>query len=149
MHLFSPINLCTLQCDRRKLRVVIVDMLDRTMLVSFAAQTCAIPPCMYKSAYRIFICLSTKVLICIVTVVWMAWTNCFVLSLLLLSKLSGSAALALHDKWLPVSRFMRIVCATEHMALVATLDTSLWVSISQSSRALLAIWSCAMSWEWS
>ena len=81
-------------CARSVSRVLIDNMPDKTALVSFVAQTCAIPLCMNKSAYRIFILLSAKLLICIMTAMKTAQTNCSILSLLP-SKLS--AALALHS----------------------------------------------------
>jgi len=77
--------------DRRVSRVMIVDVSNRTMLVSFTAQTCAMPTCMNKTVYRIFILLSTKVSNCIVNAMWMAWMNCSVLYLLP-SKISGPLA---------------------------------------------------------
>jgi len=46
-----------------------------TAMVSFAAQTCAVPPKMNKSAYKIFILLSTKVSACILTAIQTALTN--------------------------------------------------------------------------
>ena len=96
--------------------------------------------CELMSAYRIFILLSAKVSSCLVTVMWMDQMNCSVLSLLQL-KPSSSAALAL-DKWLPVSIFIRISCATDNAALVAALDTSSRASTMQVLRELLASWSC-------
>src|SRR5882724_736945 len=52
-------------------RVENMDLLDRTVLVSFLAQICAIPPHMKESAYKIFILSSMKVSSCIVTVIQM------------------------------------------------------------------------------
>ena len=49
--------------NKRALRVMIVDVPARTTLVSFVAQTCAIPLCMNESAYKNFILLSTKALV--------------------------------------------------------------------------------------
>ena len=97
-------------------RVENVEVWDRTMLVSFLAQTCTIPLCMKERAYRIFILLSANVLSCIMMVIWTDQTNCSALSLLP-SKLSGSAALAFQDEWLPVSMFIRMACTTADMAL--------------------------------
>jgi len=73
------------------------------------------------------------------SITWVLWDvttahiNCSVLTLLPL-KLSGLAALALHNKGPPGCRLMRIVCATDDAGLVATLNTSLWESITWSSR---------------
>ena len=81
-----------------------VENMEEWDRILFSAQTCAIPPCMKERAYRIFILLSVNMLSCIVTAIWTDQMNCSALSLLL-SKLSGSAALAPLGEWLPVSMF--------------------------------------------
>src|SRR5467141_3343936 len=57
-------------------RVENVEVWDKTMLVSFSAQTCAIPPHMKERAYRIFILSSTNVSSCMVTAMQKDQTNC-------------------------------------------------------------------------
>src|SRR5882672_5261226 len=69
-----------------------MEVWDKTALVLFLAQTCAIPPCMKERAYMIFILLSMNMLTCMVMGIWTDWMNCSALSLLL-SKLLGLAAL--------------------------------------------------------
>ena len=115
---------------------------DRTTLVSFSAQTCAIPLCMNERAYRISILLSAHVSSCIMTAIWMDQTNCSDLSLLP-SKLSGLAALAPLDEWFLVSIFFRITCTMDDVALAAASEMSVWASMVLSSRELLAVWSWA------
>ena len=83
-----------------------------------------------------------KVSSCMVMPIRMDQTNCSALSLLLL-KLSGLAALAPLGKWLPVSIFIRIACATADAALAVASEMSVWVSMAWSSSMLLAIWSWA------
>ena len=61
-------------------RVLNVDILAKVMLVLLAGQSCAIPPLMNDNAYRIFILLSAKALICMVTVVQTDQMNCSVFS---------------------------------------------------------------------
>ena len=106
-------------------RVVNMEVWGKTTLVSFSAQTCAIPPCMNERAYRIFILSSVKVLSCMVTVIWMDQMNCSALSLLL-SKLSSSAALTPLGEWLPIGMLIRIACATADMALAAASEMLVW-----------------------
>src|SRR5882724_11338733 len=95
---------------------------------------------MNDNVYRIFILSLAKALICMVTAMQTDWTNCSVFSQLL-SKVSGSAALAFLVSWPPVSACMlvRIICATADAAWEATLATfsgasSIWVCKSASRR---------------
>src|SRR5882672_2618236 len=99
-------------------RVENMEVWDKTVLVSFLAQTCAIPPHMKERAYRIFILPSANVSSCIMMVIWTDQTNCSDLSLLP-TKLSSSAALVPLDEWLPVSMLVRIACAMANVALAA------------------------------
>ena len=55
--------------SRKMSNICIWDVPVMTAMVSFAAQTCAIPPLMNKSAYKIFILSSAKVSACIVTAI--------------------------------------------------------------------------------
>ena len=52
--------------------VYIWDVPFMTAMVSFTAQTCAVPPRMKESAYRTFILSSVKASACIVTAIQMA-----------------------------------------------------------------------------
>ena len=88
------------------------------MLVLFLAQTCTIPQHMKERASRTFFLSSLNVLSCIVTVIWPDQTNCSALSLLL-SKLSGLAALVHPSEWPPMGMLEMIACATDDMALMA------------------------------
>src|SRR5882672_9391828 len=121
-------------------RVVNKEEWDRTALVSFSAQTCAIPLRINERAYRIFILSSEKVSSCMVMAMRTDRTNCSALSLLL-SKVSGSAAFAPLGEWLVVGMFDRIACATADAALAAASDMSVWVSMALSLNTLLAAWS--------
>ena len=112
-----------------------------------SVQTCAIPPHMKDRASRIFILLLVNVLSCIVTAILMEQTPCSALSLLP-SKLSGSAALAPLEGWLPVGIFIKIACTTADTSLAAASETLVWASIMWSSRAFLAIWSWVSCWNW-
>src|SRR5882724_524153 len=98
---------------------------------------------MNDNVYRIFILLSAKASICMVTVMWMDQMNCSVFSQLL-SKVSGLAALVFLVGWPPVSACMlvRIVHATADVAWEAALATSSGASNIQVCRSLLAAWSC-------
>src|SRR5882724_6686487 len=93
---------------------------------------------MNDNVYRIFILSSAKALICMVTVMWMDWTNFSVFSQLP-SKVSGLAALAFLISWPPVSActLVRIVHAMANAAWEATLATSSRVS---------NIWVCGCYW---
>src|SRR5882672_8119058 len=121
-------------------RVVNVEEWDRTALVSFSAQTCAIPLRINERAYRIFILSSEKVSSCMVTVMQTDQMNCSALSLLPL-KVSGSAAFAPLGEWLVIGMFNRIACAMDDATLAAASDTSVWASMALSLSALLAAWS--------
>ena len=76
--------------------VCIWDVPVMTAMVSFAAQTCAMPLCMNKSTYKVFILSSVKVAACIATTIWMALTNYSVWSQFPSNSL-GLAALVCHD----------------------------------------------------
>src|SRR5882724_3405975 len=128
-------------------RVANVEVCDKITLVSFSAQTCAIPPCIKERAYRIFILLSTNMLSCMVMAMQIDWKNCSAWSLLPL-KHSGLAALTPLDEWVPVGILVRMACATADAALAAVSIMSLWACRVQSWRALLVIWSWASCWDW-
>src|SRR5882724_11814888 len=117
-----------------------MDIWDSTTLVSFSAQTCAIPPCMKERAYRILILSSSNVSSGIMMAIQMDQTNCLAFSLLL-SKLSSLTALVFLDEWLLVtaSILVRIAQATDDMALVAVSVTLPWASKAWSLSALLVI----------
>src|SRR5882724_514942 len=89
---------------------------------------------------EIFILSSMNVSSCIMTAIWMHWTNCPALSLLP-SKLSSLAALEPLDEWLPVSMFIGMACTTTNAALATASEMSVWASMVWSSRELLAVWS--------
>ena len=107
-----------------------------TAMVSFTAQTCAVPLRMKESAYRTFIPLSVKVSTCIVTMIQMALTNSSVLSPFP-SNGSGLAALALRmelcEVWAGILAwgFATIACATADAVAEATLVMSSCVSVTQ------------------
>ena len=111
----SPKALST--CFRKMSNVCIWVILFMTAMVSFTAQTSAVPLHMKESAYKIFILSSVKVSACMVIAVWMACKNSLVLSQLLLKGL-GSAALALQirlcEVWtgMLVWGFVTITCVT-------------------------------------
>src|SRR5882724_11769191 len=133
--------------DSNLARVANMEVYDKITLVSFSAQTCAIPPCIKERAYRIFILSSMNMLGCMVMAMGIDQTNCSALSLLPL-KHSGSAALMPLDEWLPVGIFVRMACAMADAALVAASMMSLWASRVRSWRALLVVWSWASCWDW-
>src|SRR5882724_7194503 len=113
--------------DSNSARVANMEVYDKIALVSFSAQTCAIPPCIQERAYRIFILSSTNMSSCMVTAMQIDQMNCSALSLLP-SKHSGSAALMPLDKWLPVGILVRMDCAMADVALVAASVMWLWAS---------------------
>src|SRR5882724_8716633 len=133
--------------DSNLVRVANVEVYDKIALVSFLAQTCAIPPCIMERAYRIFILLSANVSSCMVTAMQIDQTNCSALSLLP-SKYSGLAALTPLGEWLPVGVLVRMACATTDAALTAVSMMSLWASRVQLWRVLLVVWSWASCWDW-
>jgi len=93
---------------------------------------------MKERAYRIFILWSINMLICIMTAIWVDWTNCSALSQLP-SKLSGSG-ISGTSKWPLDGMLVRIACAMDDAALVAALWHYSW--LLQSWRLLLDVWSC-------
>ena len=103
--------------SKKMSNVCIWDVLFMTAMVSFAAQTCAVPPRMKESAYRTFILSSAKASACIVTAIRMALTNSLVLSQFP-SNGSGLVALALWTElcevWVGILAwgFATIACAT-------------------------------------
>src|SRR5882724_619966 len=133
--------------DSNSARVANVEVYDKIALVSFSAQTCAIPPRIKGRAYRIFILSSTNVSSCMVMAMQIDRTNCSALSLLP-SKYSGSAALTPLGEWLPVGVLVRMACATADGALAAVSVMSLWASRVWTWRALLVVWSWVSCWDW-
>src|SRR5882724_6561897 len=133
--------------DSNLARVANVEVYDKITLVSFSAQTCAIPLCIKEREYRIFILSSANMSSCMVMAMWIDQTNCSALSLLP-SKYSGSATLMPLGEWLPVGILVRMACATADVALAAASVMSLWASRVQSWRALLVVWSWASCWDW-
>src|SRR5882724_8756849 len=133
--------------DSNVAKVANVEVYDKIALVSFSAQTCAIPPCIKERAYRIFILSSANMSSCMVTAMQIDQTNCSALSLLP-SKHSGSAALMPLDEWLPMGVLVRMACATANAALAAVSVMSLWASRIRLWRALLVVWSWVSCWDW-
>src|SRR5882724_13111399 len=133
--------------DSNLARVANMEVHDKITLVSFSAQTCAIPPHIKERAYRIFILSSMNMSSCMVTAMQIDWRNCSALSLLPL-KHSRSATLTPLDKWLPVGILVRMACAMDDAALAAASMMSLWASRVRSWRALLVVWSWASCWVW-
>src|SRR5882724_8579969 len=133
--------------DSNSVRVANMEVYDKITLVSFSAQTCAIPPHIKERAYRIFILSSANVSSCMVMAMRIDWKNCSALSLLP-SKYSRLATLTPLGKWLLVGVLVRMACATADAALVAVSMMSLWASRVQSWRALLVVWSWASFWDW-
>src|SRR5882724_5773057 len=123
-----------------------MEVYDKIALVSFSAQTCAIPLHIKERVYRIFILSYTNMSSCMVMAMWIDQTNCSALSLLP-SKHSRLAALTPLDKWLPVGVLVRMACAMANAALVAGSMMSLWASRVQLWRALLVILSWASCWD--
>ena len=117
MHALSGSLKDFLTSSRKMSKVHIWVVPFMTVMVSFAAQTCAMPPRMKESAYRIFILSSAKVSACIVTAIRTALINSSVLSQFL-SNGSGLAALAFQVKvcevWMGMLAwgFAAIACAT-------------------------------------
>ena len=124
--------------DSNSVRVANMEVYDKITLVSFLAQTCAIPPCIMERVYRIFILSSANVSSCMLTAKRIDRTNCSALSLLP-SKYSGSATLTPLGEWLPVGVLVRMACATADAALVAASVMSLWASRVWSWRVLLVV----------
>ena len=112
-----------------------------TAMVSFTAQTCAMPPCMKESVYKIFILLFMKVSACMVTMIRMTHTNSSVLSRFP-SKGSGLAALAFQIGLCKVWGFVMIACATAWAAAEATLVISSCVSVTQLWKKVFDSLSC-------
>src|SRR5882724_5456837 len=133
--------------DSNLARVANVEVYDKIALVSFSAQTCAIPLRIKERVYRIFILWSMIMSSCMVMEMQIDQTNCSALSLLPM-KHSGSATLTPLDKWLLVGILVRMACAMADAALAAASVMSLWASRVQSWRALLVIWSWASCWDW-
>ena len=133
--------------DSNLARVANVEVYDKITLVSFSAQTCAIPPCIKERVYRIFILSSANMSSCMVTAMQIDQMNCSALSLLP-SKHSGLATLTPLEEWLPMGILVRMACAMADAALVAASMMSLWASRVQSWRALLVVWSWASCWDW-
>src|SRR5882724_9725775 len=124
--------------DSNSARVANVEVYDKIALVSFSAQTCAIPPCIKEREYRIFILSSANVSSCMVAAMRIDQTNCSALSLLQL-KHSGSAALMPLDEWLLVGILVRMACTMADAAMVAASVMLLWASRVRLWRALLVI----------
>src|SRR5882724_6103142 len=120
--------------DSNLARVANMEVHDKITLVSFSAQTCAIPPHIKERAYRIFILLSTNMSSCMLMAMWIDQTNCSALSLLP-SKHSRLAALMPLDEWLLVGILVRMACSKADVALVAASVMSLWASRVWSWRA--------------
>src|SRR5882724_9380238 len=133
--------------DSNSVRVANMEVYDKIALVSFSAQTCAIPPCIKERVYRIFILSSANVSSCMVKEMWIDWMNCSALSLLPM-KHSRSATLMPLAKWLLVGILVRMACATADAALAAASVMLLWASRVRSWRVLLVIWSWASCWDW-
>src|SRR5882724_4590769 len=133
--------------DSNSARVANMEVYDKIALFLFSSQTCAIPLHIKERAYRIFILSSANVLSCMVTAMWIDWTDCSALSLLP-SKHSGSATLMPLDEWLSVGILFRMACTMADVALAAASMMSLWASRVRSWRALSVIWSWASCWDW-
>src|SRR5882724_11779391 len=133
--------------DSNLVRVANMEVYDKIALVSFLAQTCAIPPHIKERAYRIFILSSANVSSSMVTAMRIDQMNCSALSLLP-SKYSRSATLTPLGEWLPVGILVRMACATADVALVAASVMLLWASRVRSWRVLLVVWSWASCWDW-
>src|SRR5882724_7713906 len=133
--------------DSNSARVANMEVYDKITLVSFSAQTCAIPLHIKERVYRIFILSSANMSSCMVTAMQIDRTNCSALSLLPL-KYSGSATLTPLGEWLPVGILVRMACTTADAALVAASVTSLWDSRVRLWRVLLVVWSWESCWDW-
>ena len=133
--------------------VCIWDVPVITAMVSFAVQTCAMPPHINKSTYRIFILSSAKVLACIVTAIQMALMNSSVWSQFPSNGL-GLAALVLQVRFCKVWTgilawgFIAIACATVDAVAEATLVMSLYVSVTWVWRKAFDSLSCCSCLCW-
>ena len=124
-----------------------------TAMVSFTAQTCAVPLHINESAYRILILLSAKVSACIVTMIRMALMNSSVWSQFP-SNGFGSAALVLWiglcEVWTGMLAwgFVAMACATADAVAKAMLVISSRVSVTQLWRKAFDSLSCCSCSCW-